>query len=190
MNRVLLPLLALLLLASLALPNRAHAYIITVNFTVLGDPADPLHGSDLSSGSFSFDSSLIPSTLPGTVFNSVNGLDATSLNFTWAGHTYSTADADLYALSFDSSGKVTGWALGGSVNGLTGILPSVNDFRMNAAGWIYTYPGSAEIWGLGLPGSSLEVTWTVDYGQAPEPGSLALVAPALLALGLIRRRRG
>jgi hypothetical protein len=186
MNRVLLSLLALLVLAFVALPNTAHAYLITVNFAVTGDAADPLHGSDTGSGSFSFDSSLIPSSLPGGPSDTVNGLDVTSLDFTWAGHTYSTADADVYALSFDSSGKLTGFALGGSVNGLTGIAANVDDFRMNAAGWMYTYPGAVNVWGF--PGDILEVNWTVDYGQAPEPGSLALVAP-FLALGLIRRRR-
>src|SRR5262245_42462640 len=104
MRRV-LPVVVLAVL-SLAFAAPAQAFVYSVVFTVQGSASDPVYGSATATGSFSFDSSLLPSVLPGTAFNA-SGLGISAINFTWAGHTWSKADADAIALTFDGSGNLT-----------------------------------------------------------------------------------
>lgn len=75
MKRMVLPLLGLVMGIGLLLPSLAHAYLVTVNFSVLADPADATNAGTTASGSFSFDSSLIPAG--GGTVGPTNGLGAT-----------------------------------------------------------------------------------------------------------------
>jgi hypothetical protein len=55
-----LPVVLALALLSLAVAAPAHAVLYTVNFMVTGDLNDPVNAGLNQSGSFSFDSSIIP----------------------------------------------------------------------------------------------------------------------------------
>jgi hypothetical protein len=142
MSRNLLVALALAVL-SLAAAAPAHAVLITVNFTVTSAPNDPSFpgaGGTTSSGSFTFDSSVIPSS-PGTVLAPPDL--ATGISFTWGGNTWTENGAGLYSLTFASQGTwevqpglfLTDWALAGDIFG-TGLANITPDFLVN--------PGAAD----------------------------------------------
>jgi hypothetical protein len=160
-----------------------------VNFTVTGaanDP-DPANAGQTASGSFSFEQPVIP-TGGLFIFDSIAGLDAPSLSFTWDGHTWSTLDADVTSLTFDSSGALTAWGIAGTPTGLNGMSGGVYpDMSVSVAGATGSFQYTTAQFDFILFG---EVSWTyTESGAAPEPGTLALFGPGLLALGLIRRRK-
>lgn len=101
--------IALLPLAS------SHAYPIQVHFAVVGDPGDPVNAGLTAGGSFTYDSDIIPFG-GGTVSNSV-GLNVPTVSFTWDGHDWNTTNADVYQLSFEADGRLSGWVLGADING-------------------------------------------------------------------------
>ncbi|HSQ59058.1 MAG TPA: T9SS type A sorting domain-containing protein [Acidobacteriota bacterium] len=140
------PLLAVLVVASSALPAGATAFPYFIDFTVKGDrpgqPTDPVNGSLTSYGFFSFDSSLIPpggGDLWGEVRNGprgteILGLGATSLQFTWDSHTWTTEDADLFQIHFDTNGNCLVWSIGGNTVALNIISAgSYPDFWVTGA---------------------------------------------------------
>ena len=179
-----LPVALALALLSLAVAVPAQAIVYSVTFMVAGDPTDPTHSADTATGTFSYDSSLIPSVLPGTLINSASGLHISTIDFTWAGHAWSRSDADAFLLAFDAAGKLTGWDFGGTPDGLTaGVYPDID--VSPTAGFLYTTSDSPA---HGIFQGTV-TSWSVSTGSAPEPGTLALLGPGLLALGLVRRRK-
>jgi hypothetical protein len=129
MQRVVLLLLPLTLFAGLPAAALAESDLITVNFTVTGhDPADPVLLGVTASGSFSFESSIIPPS-GGEVLDAT----VTSIDFTWDGVTWSDANAGL-RLTFNPGGKITHWILGGDLNGIGSI--SAGDANQPNDFWI------------------------------------------------------
>lgn len=198
LRRLVLPLLALAVVSGLVLPTAAHAVLIVVNFSVLGDPTDPANGGKTANGSFTFDSSIIPVGGGSILFPATSGL-----NFAWDGTNWNDANttfgyiADFPGLTFDSGGNLIAWFVGGDANGpgvINGNIFASNDFSITAGSNPGGYPAQFVYHDQG--------TWLVYYGSttwsvstdggpapAPEPGAVALLGPGLLALGLIRRRK-
>ena len=179
--------LAVLSLAVAAVP--AHAVLITVNFTVQADAGDPVDPNATANGNFTFDSSLIPVSGNGSVGGVVDTSErASSISFTWAGTTWTTANATVNELSF-TNGQLMGWGFHGDLDpsGIFGIsaLDGVPDidlgpFSFNA----YDHSLSAQVYHF------RNLSWTVDYGTsgAPEPASWLLLCGALVGLVGVRQR--
>jgi hypothetical protein len=198
MKRILHPLLALAVVSGLVVPTAARAVLITVDFTVLASPFDPVLSGQTANGAFSFNSSLIPAG-GGDVGNNT-GLGLTAFSLTWNGHSWSTADADALLLSFDAAGSLTEWLVGGAPNGintigagpvpdigLTAFLPGVIPIPGFAGQFDYTTENSPT---YGIFSGRI-TSWSVATAATPtaEPGTLSLLGLGLLPLGLIRKRR-
>jgi hypothetical protein len=181
-KRIALPLLALVLSLGVLLPNVAHAVLMRVDFTLLTSASDPTYTSQTVSGYFTYDSSIVPSG--GGQLGSGN---LSALSLTLAGHTYSTADADDGFLTFDSAGSLTDWFIGGTYTGVNAVSTPGPDFWLGPDyAPTYTYPGAPD----GIYFGSLS-SWSVAPAPtaAAEPGTLALLVPGLLPLGIMLRRR-
>lgn len=170
-----------LALLSLVVATPAYAVLITVNFTVTGDPNDSANAGVSATGSFSFDSSIIPQgggiIPPGAT---------TGFNLTWDGTTWTEANASLVTLEFNSSKELIAFNAFGDVAGnLLFTQPfAVDDFRILGPEFVYSREGDT---GVTYTGS---ITWTTTTGDAPEPSAWMLLAAGLPALvGSIRRIR-
>lgn len=184
MSRSLPVVLALALaLLSLAVAVPAHAVLYTVNFMVTGDLNDPVNAGLNQSGSFSFDGSIIP---PGG--GTVHSPATSGFNLAWDGTTWNDGNTEALELVFDTDGNLTEANMFGDPNTVFLVISPdpVDDIHLVLLGadsfFDYTREGVEQ----GYRGA---VTWSVSSGSAPEPGTLALFAPGLLALGLIRRRK-
>ena len=180
-----LPVALALALLSLAVAVPAQAIVYSITFTVLADPADAAHVGQTATGSFSFDGSIIPLG-GGTVVSPA----LTNVNFSWDGTTWTDANAGSFYLGFDAGGNLTNWFLGGdptTVSGIDGSPGAPDDFWVKVAFSDFTYhddstPSTTILYGT-------LTSWSVSTGNAPEPGTFALLGPGLLALGLVRRRK-
>ena len=194
MKRILLQILALAVTSGPIAPAPAHAVLITVNFSVLADPADPVNAGQTANGSFSFDNRIIPSG-GGNLLGSP-GLGASSLTFTWDDHTWSRADADAWGLSFDSGGNLISWGIGGAPGRTSWISPLVYpDFILGPGVGAGIGPGDDFIYSTDHdPPQALYrgtlASWSVATSPSvPEPGTLFLLGLGSLALRLIPRRK-
>jgi hypothetical protein len=179
------PFLAVLAGLSLALAAPAHAVLITVNFTLAVDASstDLPNAGTSTNGSFTFDSSLIPagggSLSPGPY--------ESSINFTFDGTAWTSANADVYNLQFDSSGNLTAWRLGGAPGGATNISAFNNaDDILFTGGTTMSYAKQGNTTRI-FAGN---LTWSVDSGTqtAPEPASWLLLVGGILGVAGVRRR--
>lgn len=156
--------------------GRAFASSVTYDFTVTAT-SGPLSG-DVSSGSFSFDSSAI---IPGGINTGTHLL--TALDFTWDGISYNASTANTGALGFNSSGALDVFCFGNnSSSNDCEAVSGTGQWYVDDIQFVYTVPGDTYVLGFG----------TVTFGPeqaTPEPGTLGLLATAVLSgAGLVRRR--
>ena len=188
MPRLVPVLLAVLAVSIFAVP--AHAVLITVDFSVTG--TDPVNNGITASGSFSFDSSIIPAG-GGTIQEFGVGLES-DLLFVWDGTTWDESNAGVPVLTFDSNGVLTDFLVGGAPGGFDSI-------GMNGTGnhpddfFLYTVTGNNRYARNGDTNSGTlnayafsNVTWSVRSESAPEPSAWALLGVGLLGLSMARRR--
>lgn len=172
-------------LAALAMnPNVSWADPIRVTFTAHPAAGDPVNLGP-STGSFTFDSSLIPPG--GGLLSSPVGL-ATSVSFAWGSTLFDIATADLIELRFGASGALDFWHLGGRSLGLAAWRAEpaelvVDDFSLSAdaggGSFFYTLEGRA--------GTFRGSVVTDTPAPVPEPSTLLLIGSG--AIALLRRRR-
>jgi hypothetical protein len=179
----------------------SEADTITVNFTVAGDnesslqtnlAIDPVHGNDVATGSFSFRSSLIPPA--GGVVDAQtlgqepeSGLGAEAVSFSWAGTSWTQANADVVRLIFDANGNLTLWQLWGAVAGLTLITNTdFPDIAVNSFAFQYSTPDSPR---LGIfQGPVLAWSAGPSAPPVPEPTTMLLFASGLVVASVGRWR--
>jgi len=203
-RRIALPLLAIGLALGCFLPAAADAVLITINFSFVGN--DPVNLGQMVSGSFSFDSSLIPAG-EGSLLDR-SGLGAASLSMTLDGHTWTTSDADLiwlrsnpaepfefglenweiasipYNSLYEASATPAFWIIGDALYQTPEQPIAHGDLEYR-----YTVFGSnptGQLYGRSSAG-----TWSASVGPRPaaEPGTLLLLGVGLLPMGLMRRRK-
>lgn len=181
MKRVSFPFFLLCLALLVLTPTAAHAFLNTVNFTF--SYTDPIAGPGTAAGSFSFDSSILPSA--GGWLNPVT--DPWNLSFTFAGRTFTTSDTGPRIQS-DPSGNIIAWSLYSDPNTLS-VAPG---FVLDA---YYSNPPTGEMrwmeanyWTVpNLPNSNASSgRWSL---AVPEPGALSLIGLGLPFLLLVRRPR-
>jgi hypothetical protein len=105
---------SLFMILALGAVTSARAEPITVTFTAFPAAGDPVNTSS-STGSFTFDSSLIPAG-GGLIQDSSFGLGVTDVNFRWSNTLWSRANADVGELQFSSSGALLAWVLGSTLS--------------------------------------------------------------------------
>jgi hypothetical protein len=134
-----------------------------------------------STGTFTYDDSIVPAVLPAFVQQS--GL-LTDLDFTWDGVIYDETTANTGELDFDSTGNLVGAAFGDdcspgicSVSSGSGPNFFVNSFFNS---FVYSSAGIEDVF-----------QGTVSLAgplAVPEPATLALLGLGMAGLGFSRRR--
>ena len=169
---------------------------LTYDFTVTAT-SGPLSGT-VSSGSFSFDSSLIvPAGPPATTCRpaispcpptggDVAGshlLDA--VDFTWDSISYNASTANTGGLDFDANGNLISFCFGNYAGaGGCAVRAGFEEWDVDGSEFIYSVPGY-NYYGFG------NVTFAPVSGATPEPGTLVLLGTGLLsALALGLRKSG
>src|SRR5262245_24665597 len=175
--------LSLLLMGLLSQAGQASQ--ITVDFTVAADPEDLVNVGTTGTGTFSFDSSLIPAG-GGSLFTE-RGLGATSIAFSWDGTSWTRANADLFALLFASDGTLLDWGLGGEPGFTTISYSSFPDFMLSTQGFPFLYSDDMTATRGGLFAGQL-ANWSVEAAHVSEPTSLMLLVLGVMTLCLRHRR--
>lgn len=186
--------LAMLAACILLVPSVTLAIPIQVDFTITAAGADATEGADevrdfyngypvgtVGSGSFIFDDAV------GEFIETVDGLVATDLQFSWLGRSWDESNARIFALSFDASGSLRSWGIGAWIPGYLcdlGCVSSVGgpatDFWAHESGFGaggFLHEPSARGFMRGL------IEWSSRPVSVPEPSTLALLALGLLFLG-------
>jgi hypothetical protein len=171
----------LLLAAGLVAPIPASAVPIVINFWI---PAlDPVTNQNVM-GSFTFDSSSLPG--PGSWVSPLT--DPWDISFTYAGHTYTTADAHLNLIT-DADGNLHYWSLYSYPNTMLVDPGFVFDaFRLD----YYSHTGGIEptLWPVVWANDGVSPYWDMTTEPLPEPRPVFLFALGLpVALFLTRARR-
>jgi hypothetical protein len=176
-------LLGLLAVGLLVGPIGANAVPVTYDFTVNGGPTGPLAGVT-SSGSFTFDDSIIPSG--GGMLQQANLL--TDLAFTWNGIAYTESTANTGLLTFDSGGTLVPMFFFGNDcgAGVCGVSQGVNQ-------WYFQVADEGVFFEYGVPGivgiRDGSGSFSLRQSSVPEPATLALLGIAIAALGFAHRRK-
>ncbi len=171
----------------------ASADELTYDFTVTAT-SGPLSGT-VSSGSFSFDSSVIvPAGPPATSCRpAISPCPPTggyaygshlldTLDFTWDSISYNASTANTGGLNFDESGNLIGFCFGDHAGaGGCAVQTGYEQWLVDSSEFIYSVPGGHAYW-----------FGTVTFAPAtPEPSPLVLMGTGLLGvLGLGLRKRG
>ena len=117
---------------------------MTVHFTLVPDPADPVNFGP-STGTFTYDSSVIPAS--GGMVIDDSGRLASEISFEWGSTSWTEANAGVIVLDFDRSGGLRHFRMGGAPNGLNAVhfIPEiVDDFWLTSPYISYTLLGQAE----------------------------------------------
>jgi hypothetical protein len=152
---------------------------ITYDFTVTATTG-PLTG-DVSTGSFTFDSSIIPAG-GGSLL--LTGL-LSDLSFTWDGIAYTSSTANTGRLVFNSAGTLV-YPLFGT-NCFVGYCYTSfpEGWELGGPGFLYFTPTSFETF-------SGTVSFSPDLAApaaVPEPATLSLLALGLTGVGFMNRRK-
>lgn len=186
------PKLALLVALALA-PLFPVASPITVPFSVTATTG-PLSGTT-ANGTFTFDSSSIPASLPGE--NDSVGL-FTDLSFTWNGINYDETTANTGHLEFDAAGNLIGAVFGNDcaspplVAGSCAVVFGLEEWYF-ALQPLHPDPGFAQSFFYSVQGDGFgdgtETLGQTGGGGAPEPTTLALLGIGLASIAFSRRGR-
>jgi hypothetical protein len=165
-----------LALAALTCPL-AKAAMVNVDFIVKTDNPIGNYG-DTFSGHLSYDDAAVQSLPPPSGFGE-DVVAISSFSFGFAGQTYVLDDVPGAVLLIDPD-PATGGLLGlEASNSLFSFLPALIGGGFPAQ---FNYELPSDDFGFGT------VTYTVKVDTVPEPASLGLLAAALAAAGLARRR--
>ena len=181
--------LSLAAAVALIAPLGAQASPITYDFTANGGMSGPL-ANVISSGSFTFDSSIIPAG--GGVVTGTGLL--TGLSFTWDGKSYGLTADNTGGLEFTPGGLLSGVNVGDDCNAFGACMVDPNGYDWIISGFAGNTP-------LG-PMNYLETLYTVGNGQsytgwaqlslqtsaAPEAGTVTLLLGGLAILLGYRRK--
>jgi hypothetical protein len=180
--------LSLAVTVVLAAPIAAQATPITYDFTANGGAFGPL-SNVTSSGSFTFDSSIIP--LGGGLITGTGLL--TGLSFQWNGVSYDQATANTGALEFDSSGVLNGVDFGTGCNAFGGctVDSSASDWIVSGFTPVGTMTGADFLYTVG-DGQAYDGFTTLSPAVAvPEPSTwlMFLFGGFAVLLGAGRSRK-
>jgi hypothetical protein len=153
---------------------------ITVLFTLFPDPADT-RSLNSSSGSFTYESSLVPAG-GGLVVDDTGNL-ASGISFRWGSTNWTDANAGVFALKFGHIGQLLHFRMGGAPNDIRGLVINpvtdiVDDFFIGSPLFSYTL--------LGTPEERFFIGTVTSPSIVPEPGTLLLMGSGIAYL--VRRR--
>lgn len=164
-------------------PMGAKAAPVTYDFTANGGPSGPLAG-EASSGSFTFDDSIIPSG--GGEVDQANVF--TDLTFTWNGIGYTESTANTGRLTFDSSGALVPMFFFGNLcaAGVCSVHQGLNE-------WFFEVADEGVFFEYGVPGlvgiQTGSGSYSLRQSSVPEPGSVALLGIAFAGMAFGRRHK-
>lgn len=158
---------------------------VDISFTVQADPGDPVYGGEIANGMISFDASFLPSGAFGYNFYSA-GEPLLSVDFTWAGVVWTTADLRLTELENNADGNLRSWGINGIKSGVGGI--SVGDFpdiRIfgHPVGSEFLYVGIHTAFNQGIQEGEV-LGWEAVVQPVPIPAPLPMF---LLAMAILKR---
>lgn len=174
-------------LAVAASPVAAKAGLITYDFSVTATTG-PLAGTS-SSGSFSFDSSIIPAGGGEIDQNPF----ITALNFTWHGVSYTAATANACQAFFSATGALVGISFSGqNFPGGCGVESGHEAWNVEWLQQSEFFSADFFVFTYAVPGHFGDEFGTASLTPAaavPEPSTLVLFGAGLVALGHLLRRR-